>query len=220
MSQFRILVEPVSTQRLLQYTARQFQTEAEAIRGKGTLRDGWIEKPISNYAEAYNLFHGKSELIHWLLQRWHKNRTKKAEFNPGLCTKDSIHILAFCYKQSEYLSRLKYMRFALELLKLGDEPRCPRTGELLKFPETPAALHPNAISIDHCLPMTSGFRKTQSPISICSWASNQTRGDLPWPVWMGCPCTENQYQNACEEAQQCLRQYTIKTASHMTYVLN
>lgn len=207
MSEFTILIEPVSNQQLLRFTAKQIQREAEDIHGKETLCNEWIEKPINDYAEAYNLLAGRSELVHWQLQRWHQNLTKKAEFNPGRCTKESIHIIAFCHKQSEYLRRLKFMRFAIELLKLGDEPKCSRTGERLCFPVDPSSHRPNAISIDHCMPATSGFRRTQSPISICSLESNQTRGDLPWPVWTGCPYDLKRYENECDAARRCLKQY-------------
>jgi hypothetical protein len=216
MSKFCIRIEPVTSPLLLKFIGRKFQTEAERINGKNTLCDDWYEKPIGNYAEAYDMLKGRNELVLWQLRRWYKNITKKAEFNPGWYTADSIYIVACNYKASLYLPRLRFMRLAIELLKLGARPQCPREKLHLSFPETADALPKDALSIDHCMPITSGFNKTDSPISLCSWESNHTRGDIPWPVWIGCPCTLEEYCTICKEAKSCLKQYAVSNNTAKT----
>lgn len=209
---FKFQIIEINTKDSLTLIGRQFRDEAFLIHGLETLSDQWWEQPIEDIAAAYKMLIGYNGALLKRLSNWRQK--KYANFNPGWCCCDTAFILKITYKPNVYLNRFRFMRAAIELMKLGNtgEPSCPILPQhKLQFPtDAPGQKKKNAISFDHCVPQSSGLGATNCPICFCSLEANQMKGHTPWHIWLAFRDSIKDYARQVQSAKARLESKKMK----------
>lgn len=215
MDKFKLL--SVDNQEQLEWLGRHFIDEIYPVQGGMSLIEKWWETSIEDIACAYEMLRGHNGALLKKLRNWYQKKYTK--FNPGWCLSDTAFIVVMNYKSGEYLNRFRFMRAAIELSKLAPvhEPICPALPfHKLQFPTTIAGIRKkNAVSFDHCVPVSSGLGPLYCPIHFCSLEANQMKGHTPWHVWNSYRDSMKDYVREVQSVTAKLKTNKIKKTASM-----
>jgi len=164
---------------------RTFRKQAKKITGvPDALKDNWWESDIADIAAAFDMIKSRDEAVFKELKRWCQKEYDR--FNCGWHENERIVVVRIESGMNSYTRRFKYMRAALELMKLGNAMKCPFIAKhRLHIPKKKGQIaKPDAISFDHCIPQCNGIGAVNSPIMFCSREANQKRGNLKLEIWL------------------------------------